>query len=60
MAGTEDPSEMLVQISRECTPPIPIHWTIKSAPASPGGSRVGPALYVFSLLGCALQYMSPR
>jgi hypothetical protein len=30
---------------------IPIHWNIKSAPASPGRSRVGPALYVFSLLG---------
>jgi hypothetical protein len=30
---------------------IPIHWNIKSAPASPGGSRVGPALYVFSFLG---------
>jgi hypothetical protein len=29
----------------------PIHWNIKSAPASPGRSRVGPALYVFSLLG---------
>ncbi len=29
----------------------PIHWTIKSAPASPGRSRVGLALYVFSLLG---------
>jgi hypothetical protein len=29
---------------------IPIHWNIKSAPASPGKSRVGPALYVFSLL----------
>ncbi len=30
---------------------IPVHWNIKSAPASPGRSRVGPALYVFSLLG---------
>ncbi len=30
---------------------IPIHWNIKSAPASSGRSRVGPALYVFSLLG---------
>ncbi len=30
---------------------IPIHWDIKSAPASSGRSRVGPALYVFSLLG---------
>ncbi len=30
---------------------IPIHWNIKSAPASPGRSRVGPALYLFSLLG---------
>ncbi len=29
---------------------IPIHWNTKSAPASPGRSRVGPALYVFSLL----------
>jgi hypothetical protein len=25
---------------------IPIHWNIKSAPASPGRSRVGPALYI--------------
>jgi hypothetical protein len=31
---------------------IPIHWNIKSAPASPGRSRVGPAFYVFSFLGC--------
>jgi hypothetical protein len=30
---------------------IPIHLYIKSPPASPGKSRVGPALYVFSLLG---------
>ncbi len=30
---------------------IPIHWNIKSDPASPGRSRVGSALYVFSLLG---------
>ena len=30
---------------------IPIHWNIKSAPASPGRSLAGPALYVFSLLG---------
>jgi hypothetical protein len=30
---------------------IPIHWNIKSALASPGRSRVGPALYVFRLLG---------
>jgi hypothetical protein len=30
---------------------IPIHWNIKSAPASPGRSRAGPSLYVFSLLG---------
>ncbi len=29
---------------------IPIHWNIKSASASPGRSRVGPALYEFSLL----------
>ncbi len=28
------------------------HWNIKSLPASPGRSRVGPALYVFSLLVC--------
>jgi hypothetical protein len=25
---------------------IPIHWNIKSASASPGRSRVGPALYL--------------
>jgi hypothetical protein len=31
---------------------IPIHWNIKSAPANPGRSRVGPALYVFSFLAC--------
>jgi hypothetical protein len=30
---------------------IPINWNIKSAPASPGRSRVGPAFYVFSFLG---------
>jgi hypothetical protein len=31
---------------------VPIHhWNIKSAPASPGRSHVGPALYLFSLLG---------
>jgi hypothetical protein len=30
---------------------INIHWNFKSAPASPGRSRVGQALYVFSLLG---------
>ncbi len=29
---------------------IHIHWNIKSAPASPGRSRVRPALYVFRLL----------
>jgi hypothetical protein len=32
---------------------IPIHWNIKSAPASLGRSRVGPAFYVFSFLGTA-------
>ncbi len=30
---------------------IPIHQNIKSAPASPGRSRAGPSLYIFSLLG---------
>ncbi len=30
---------------------IPIHWNIKSVPASPGRSLAGPSLYVFSLLG---------
>ncbi len=34
----------------------PIHWNIKSAPASPGRSRAGPSLYVFSLLD--VQYVS--
>ncbi len=34
----------------------PIHWNIKSAPASPGRSRVGPAFYVFSFLGHITQY----
>jgi hypothetical protein len=28
----------------------PIHWNIQSSPASPGRSRFGPALYLFSLL----------
>jgi hypothetical protein len=28
---------------------IPIHWNIKSAPASPGRSPVGPALSVFTV-----------
>jgi hypothetical protein len=32
-------------------PTIPIHWNIKSAPASLGRSRAGPAFYVFSFLG---------
>jgi hypothetical protein len=44
-----DPSGLLVQQGMYST--IPIHWNIKSSPASPGRSRVGPALYVFSLLG---------
>jgi hypothetical protein len=34
----------------------PIHWNIKVALASPGRSRVGPALYVFSLLGLTSLY----
>ncbi len=34
---------------------IPIHWNIKSAPARPGRSRVGPALYAFSLMGQILR-----
>jgi hypothetical protein len=60
VAGTvEDPSVILVQSSRECTFIIPIHWNIKSAPASPGRSRVGPALYVFSLLGLTPLPCSP-
>ncbi len=41
---------MLVQISRD-VPHHTIHRNIKSALASPGRSRVGPALYIFSLLG---------
>jgi hypothetical protein len=32
---------------------IPIHWNIKSAPARPGRSRVGPVFCVFSFLGSA-------
>ncbi len=32
----------------------PIHWNIISAPASTDRSRVGPSLYVFSLLGIIL------
>ncbi len=48
---------------------VPIQRNIKSAPASPGRSRVGPALYVFSLLeatfvDCLIQkniiYIYPR
>jgi hypothetical protein len=35
---------------------IPIHWDIKSAPASSGRSRVGSALYVFSLLALDLPH----
>jgi hypothetical protein len=35
---------------------IPIHWNIKSAPAGPGRSRAGSALYVFSLLGVTSTY----
>jgi hypothetical protein len=31
-------------------PTIPIHWNINSATSSPGRSRAGPALYLFSLL----------
>ncbi len=54
-----DSSVLLVQSSRECTAGAEeqgmysirsIHWNIKSAPASPGRSRVGLALYTFSLL----------
>jgi hypothetical protein len=37
---------------------IPIHWNIISAPASPGRSRVGPSLYVFSLLECTSHFWS--
>jgi hypothetical protein len=33
---------------------IPIHWNIKAAPASPGRSRAGPSLYVYSLLVLAI------
>ncbi len=36
----------------------PIHWNIKSAPVSPGRSRVGPALYVFSLLASQSTYLN--
>jgi hypothetical protein len=39
---------------------IPIHWNIKSAPASPGRSRVGPAFYVFSFLGHRLLMITVR
>jgi hypothetical protein len=38
---------------------IPIHWNIKSAPASPGRSRVEPAFYVFSFLGGASVLPTP-
>jgi hypothetical protein len=43
----------------------PIHKNIKSAPARPGRSRVGPALYVFSLLvhtyvQCTTSFISIR
>ncbi len=39
---------------------IPIHWNIKTAQASPCRSRVGPALYVFSLLSYAQREERPR
>ncbi len=42
----EDPSVWWCRLAGT----VPIHWNIKSAPASPGRSRVGPALYVFNLL----------
>jgi hypothetical protein len=29
----------------------PVHWNIKSSPASSGRSHGGPAFYIFSLLG---------
>jgi hypothetical protein len=35
---------------RECTPPYLSTGISKSAPASPGRSRAGPSLYIFSLL----------
>jgi hypothetical protein len=35
---------------------IPIHWNIKSAPASSGRSCVGPAFYVFSFMGGGQSY----
>jgi hypothetical protein len=38
---------------------IPIHWNIKSAPASQDRSRAGPALYVFSLLAHDIPYSTP-
>ncbi len=34
-------------------------WSIKSAPASPGRSRAGPSLYVFSLLGFTCTLYTP-
>ncbi len=39
---------------------IPIHWNIKSAPASPGRSRVGPAFYVFSFLASTCHQASQQ
>jgi hypothetical protein len=39
---------------------IPIHWNIKSAAASPGISRVGPALSVFILLGYNTEFLLSR
>ncbi len=52
LVAGRNPSVILVQNSRECTPPY-LSTGIK-APASPGRSRVEPALYVFSLLGVSL------
>jgi hypothetical protein len=39
---------------------IPIHWNIKSAPASSGRSRVGPAFYVFSFLAVHCSSVHPH
>ncbi len=45
LVANRNPSVILEHSSRECTySTIAIHWNIKSAPASPGRSRVGPAL----------------
>ncbi len=43
-------------VQQEMYSTISLHWNIKSAPASPGRSRVGPAFYVFSFLATPIPW----